>query len=50
VAGLNGLAAVKPADLVVKAVDFADLSDPKGLAAGAEPKALPPVPADVRPE
>ena len=43
VTGLKELTAVKPADVTVKTVDFPDLTDPKMMTTGAEPKSLPPV-------
>jgi serine/threonine protein kinase len=50
VTGLKDLATLGPADVVAKAVDFPDLSDPKELLAGAELKALPSVPTDAKPD
>jgi serine/threonine protein kinase len=50
VGGLKDLAALKPADAVVKAVDFPDLSGPKELAVGAAPDKLPAVVEEPKPE
>ena len=48
--GLTALAALRPADAVVKDVEFPNLTDPKPTDAGADAKTLP-VPWDEpRPE
>jgi hypothetical protein len=52
--GLKELAAVKPADMVPKMIDFADLPGAKSLSVGADPtelkEKLPPLPTEPKPE
>ena len=40
-AGLRDLAMLKPADAVVKEIDFPELMEPKPSDTGADPKVLP---------
>jgi hypothetical protein len=50
ISGLKDLAIVRPADLIVKAIEFTDLSDPAALIAGVELKSLPTVRAEPKSE
>ncbi len=53
VAGLKDLAAVRPADMVAKAIDFPDLLAAKGLEAGVDPadlKKLPSLAEEPKPD